>query len=80
VLDQLFEDAWARGAAGLEGRVEQPLFEPLSRRRCLLRHGVRALVRSSDAALQDAVAAGGGALSRMDGEWWMGHHTEPFSS
>ena len=80
VIDTLFADAWDSGAAGLEGRLERPLFEPLSRRRCLLRHGVRALVRSRDTAVQDALAAGGGALSRMDGEWWMGHHTEPFSS
>ena len=80
VLDQLFADAWGRGAAGLEGRLEQALFEPLSRRGCLLRPGERALAHSRDAALQDAVAAGGGALTRMDGEWWMGHHTEPLSA
>ena len=80
VLDQLFADAWTHGAAGLEGRLERALFEPLSRRGCLLRHGVRALVHSRDAALRDAIAAGGGALTRMDGEWWMNHHTEPFSA
>jgi hypothetical protein len=80
VIDTLFTDAWERGSAGLEGRLERSLFEPLSRRRCLLRFGVRALVRSPDAALQDALAAGGGELTRLDGEWWMGHHTEPLRS
>lgn len=80
VIDTLFADAWELGAAGVEGRLERALFEPLSRRRCLLRYGVRALVRAKDPAVQDALAAGGGALSRMEGEWWMGHHTEPFSS
>jgi len=80
VLDQLFVDAWSAGAAGLEGRLEQRLFEPLSRRRCLLRYGERVLVHSRDRALRDAVAGGGGALTRMDGEWWMGHHTEPFGA
>ena len=78
VLDQLFAEAWQSGTAALQGRVEPALFESLSRRRCLLRHGERVLLHSRDPELRDAVAGGRAALSRMDGEWWMGHHTEPF--
>jgi hypothetical protein len=78
VLDQLFAEAWTSGTAALQGRLEPPLFEPVSRRRCLLRHGERVLLHSRKPEVREAVAAGGAALSRMDGEWWMGHHTEHF--
>ena len=78
VVDALFAEAWERGAAGLEGRLERPLYEPLSDRRCLLRYGTRALFHTRDPELAAAMALGDSALTRLDGEWWMGHHTEPF--
>ena len=46
VLDCLFVDAWHSGAAAIEGRLEPALYEPLSRRRCVLRC-TRALFHSA---------------------------------
>jgi hypothetical protein len=78
VLDCLFADAWRSGAAALEGRLEPALYEPIYRRRCLLRYSTRALFHSDDPELAAAISLGRSALTRLDGEWWMGHHTEPF--
>jgi hypothetical protein len=78
VLDCLFADAWHGGAGALEGRLEPALYEPLSSRRCVVRHGTRALFHSSDPEVLAAISLGNSALTRLDGEWWMGHHTEPF--
>jgi hypothetical protein len=78
VLDFLFADAWESGAAALEGRLDDTLYEPLAQRRCLVRYGERALYHSRDPEILAAISLGGSALSRLDGEWWMGHHIEPF--
>jgi hypothetical protein len=78
VLDCLFADAWQSGADALEGRLEVPLYEPLSRRRCWLQYGARALFYSRDPDVLAAISLGKSALTRLDGEYWMGHHTEPF--
>jgi hypothetical protein len=69
VLDCLFADAWSGGAAALEGRLDDALYEPLVRRRCLLRHGERALYHSRDPEVLAAISLGRSALSRHDGEW-----------
>lgn len=79
VLDRLFADAWDAGTDALEGRLEPGLFEPISRRRCWIHFGARALVHSRDSEVLAAISLGKSALTRLDGEWWMGHHTEPFS-
>lgn len=79
VLDRLFLDAWRSGAGMLEGRLDPALYEPISHRRCLLRYGDRALFHSRDPELASAIALHASALTRLDGEWWMGHHIEPFS-
>jgi hypothetical protein len=78
VIDHLFRHARERGAAALQGRWEPHLFEPLWRRGCIIRHDARALVHSRDPELLGALTAGDALLTRMEGEWWMGHHTEPF--
>jgi hypothetical protein len=78
VLDCLFADAWRGGAAALEGRVEPALYEPLSSRRCLLRYGTRALFHSREPDAVAAISLGRSALTRLDGDFWMGHHREPF--
>lgn len=79
VIDHLFHDAQHRGVSAVQGRLEPQLLEPLSQRRCILRPGERALVHSRDPELLAAVALGTATLSRMDGEWWMGHHLERFA-
>ena len=79
VLDDLFNDAYAGGTAGLQGRVEAHLLEPLSRRRALLHpSGYLALVHARDPELLDAVQSGRALLTRLEGEWWMGHHLLAF--
>lgn len=78
VLDDLFRDAHAGGAAGLQGRVEAHLLEPLSQRRTLLHpSGYLALIHARDPDLLYAVQSGRTLLSRLEGEWWMGHHLLP---
>jgi hypothetical protein len=79
VLDYLLADTWRSGAVALEGRLEPALYESLSRRRCLLRRGTLALYHSRDPEVVAAVSVGESGLTRLDGEWWMGHHTEPFN-
>jgi hypothetical protein len=81
VLDHLFADAWDSGAAAVEGRLEPALYEPLSSRRrswLWLHYGSRSLFHSRDPDVLAAISLGRSALSRLDGEYWMGHRTEPF--
>jgi hypothetical protein len=79
VIDHLFHHAWRSGTLALEGRLEPTLYEPLSGRRCLLRYGSRVLTHCRQPKLLEAVMLGQAFLTRMDGEWWMGHHREPFT-
>ncbi|MGH2960823.1 MAG: hypothetical protein ACRDL3_01310 [Solirubrobacterales bacterium] len=78
LIDRLFADAWRGGAAAVEGRLEPALYEPIYGRRCVLRYSTPALFHSDDPELAAAISLGRSALTRLDGEWWMGHHTEPF--
>jgi hypothetical protein len=78
VLDDLFCDAYAGGTAGLQGRVEAHLLEPLSQRRAILHpSGYLALVHARNLDLLYAVQSGRALLTRLEGEWWMGHHLLP---
>jgi hypothetical protein len=78
VLDYLFHDAQRSGTALLFGQLEPRLFEPLTRRRCLLHPGGNFLVHSRNPQMLDAVLTGQVMISRMEGEGWMGH-AEPLS-
>ena len=79
----LFADAWQTGRSALEGRVDPelywPLYEPLGGPRWLLRYGTAGSLSHSDPELAAAISLGESGLTRLDGEWWMGHHTEPFT-
>jgi hypothetical protein len=80
VLDHLFSDAASRGVTALRGRMEAQLREPLSRRDCVLRKSDSlALVHSRRIDLLHAVHSGRSLLTRLEGEWWMGHHLFPFA-
>ena len=80
VLDDLFRDAHGSGAAGLAGRVEAHLREALAQRRSLFHpSGYLALVHARDPGLLYAVQSGRALLTRLDGEWWMGHHLLPLN-
>ena len=79
VIDHLLYDAQGGGSAALQGRLEPRLLEPLSTRRVLLHpSGYLALVDAREQELLAAMAAGDALLTRMEGEWWMGHHLRPF--
>jgi hypothetical protein len=79
VVEHLFHHAWRSGTAALAGRLEPELHEPLRGRRCVLTFGSRVLAHSRDPELLRALQLGQGFVTRMDGEWWMGHHREPFA-
>jgi hypothetical protein len=80
ILDDLFRDAHALGSAAVQGRVEPHLRAALAERRCLFhRAGYLALIHSRNEQLLHAVHAGRALLTRMEGEWWMGHHLLPLT-
>ena len=79
VLDHLFADACGRGAAMLRGRIESRLLEPLASRRCIFRYNGGALVHAREAEVAAAIADPTSLVTRLDGEWWMGHHLESFT-
>lgn len=78
VLDHLFQHAWRRGAAAIEGRMEPRLARMLGQRHCLF-HSTNAfaLIHSRDADLLGALARGDAFFSRLEGEWWMRFLGEP---
>jgi hypothetical protein len=79
VIDHLLHHAWAGGAAAVQGRVEPRLLQWLAQRRCLMTYAGESLVHSRDQEILGAIASGGSLLTRLDGEWWMGHHVLEFN-
>ena len=81
VLDALLADARGRGAVAVQGRVEPHLLDRLSERRALFhKSGYLPLIHSSRPELLHAIHSGRALLTRLAGEWWMGHHLLPFDS
>jgi hypothetical protein len=79
VVDHLFQTAQAAGVAALQGRLEPRLRPHLTGRRCLLHpSGYLALVHARDPAVLAAIHSTRSLFTRMEGEWWMGHHLQPF--
>jgi hypothetical protein len=78
VLDHLLARAWEAGSVAVVGRVDPWVFETVARRRLVLRAGERVLVHTRDPDLERVITSGRTRLSRLAGEWWMGHHVEPF--
>jgi hypothetical protein len=79
VLDLLLHHAYVNGSAAVRGRLEPQLLGPLSERRCILSFDGSALIHSKAAATLGVFLSSQCLLTRMDGEAWMGHHTEAFS-
>jgi GNAT superfamily N-acetyltransferase len=78
VLDHLFQHAWRRGAAAIEGRMEPRLARMLGQRHCLFHStSAFALIHSRDAEVLAALARGDAFFSRLEGEWWMRFQGEP---
>ena len=71
VLDHLLHDAWSRGAAAVQGRVEARLLEPLSRRRCAMAYRGGSLAHARDDEIRAALTSGDALLTRLDSEWWL---------
>jgi hypothetical protein len=81
VLDHLLYAAWLDGAAGVQGRVEPHLFRSLGERRCMFHaSGYLALIHGHDDRILHTIQSGRALLTRLEGEWWMGHHLEPFGA
>ena len=81
VLDALLADARERGAVAVQGRVEPHLLERLPERRALFhKSGYLPLIHSPRPELLHAIHSGRALLTRLAGEWWMGHHLLPFRS
>jgi hypothetical protein len=78
VLDHLFHHAYTHGAMAVRGRLEPELVAPLSARHCIFRWDGGTLIHTRTPALMAILLSRQCLLTRMDGEWWMGHHTEPF--
>jgi hypothetical protein len=78
VLDHLFDETFRRGASAVRGRIEPRLLAALWGRRCVLRDSEDALAHSRSPEILAAIRGGQALLTRMEGEWWMGHHIEAF--
>lgn len=79
VLDHLFYEAFQLGVSAVRGRIEPRLLTALWGRKCVLRKSAGALAHSRFPEILYAIRGGRALLTRMEGEWWMGHHTEPFA-
>ena len=79
VIDDLVRHARAGGAAALRGRLEPRLLAPLGERRCVFRYNGRALIHARNREIIGAIESGDALLTRMDGDYWMGHQVEPFA-
>jgi hypothetical protein len=79
VLDHLLRHAYEAGSAGIQGRLEAHVREPLAQRRALFHQsGFLVLIHAKDREVSHAIQAGHALLTRLEGEFWMGHHLEPF--
>lgn len=79
-LAQLFSDARAREATLVHGRMEFNLHVPIvaERRSWLHSRFDRTLIHARDGEILRAYALGDAMFTRMEGEFWMGFHLEPF--
>jgi len=82
VVDHLFAQARVAGALGLVGRLEPRLLVPLATRGCMLHNQGKyfAMIHSRVPGLTAVVRDGRALLTRMEGETWFGHWSEPFDT
>ena len=74
VLDHLIAEADARGAAAVAGRLEPSLADAVRRRRCVVRSAPGRWPTPTTPACSRRSTPTTSLLTRLDGEWWMGHH------
>jgi hypothetical protein len=70
VVGAMFAGVRALGAAGLRGRLDPGMLEPVSARRCLFHPIHRVVMHARDAEVLRAVRDRRAALSPLLGEWW----------
>jgi hypothetical protein len=70
VVGAMFADARAAGAAGIRGRLDPGMLEPVAARGSLFHPVYRVIVHSRDPDVLQAVHGRRAALSRLLGEWW----------
>ena len=70
VVDELVDDARARGSAVLSGRFEPHLRTPLSRRSAVLGIARFPLIHSRELEVRAMLATGSSLLTDLDGEWF----------
>lgn len=73
VLDHLFADAHAEGAAAVHGRLEPALAGLTSRSGVIVRKTARALVHAEDPTVLALLGSPRALLSQLDGEWLVSH-------
>jgi hypothetical protein len=79
VVGHLFADADRGGSISLEGRAELELLEPLDGQRVRYRYGPPySLIQTKRSDVLEALYSGRALLTRLEGEWWMGLHEEPY--
>lgn len=81
VLDHLFAEANKRGATLLHGRMEPNLHVPIVKKNQCWLHSRwdRTLIHSKRNDIVQAYFEGSAMATRMEGEFWMGFHLEPFN-
>ncbi|HYE93021.1 MAG TPA: hypothetical protein VEA38_18465 [Terriglobales bacterium] len=74
VLEQLFAEAWRAGCAAVSGRFDARIMEACVERGCLMTGAESwVMLHARDRELLDAVARDDGAITRLDGEWWIAY-------
>jgi hypothetical protein len=73
VLADMLCHAAAGGAVAVRGRVEPSLIGELHAQRCVYLRTDWALVHSRDQTIMAMLGSPKSLLTRLDGEWWMGH-------
>ena len=73
VIDHLFRDAWAEGAAAVHGRIEPALSGLITRPGVIVRKTARALVHAEDPTILALLGSPRALLSQLDGEWLVAH-------
>jgi hypothetical protein len=76
VLRELFREAGTSGAIAVSGQLEPTLLAAFSEERCLFhrgRSGSWILAHSRRPEVLSALHRGDAFLSRLEGEWWIGH-------
>jgi len=72
VLEHLFAEAWRAGCTAVSGRFDARVMEACIERGCLMTGADNwVMLHARDRELLATVARDDGAITRLDGEWWI---------